>query len=91
MSHWRESAPATPPKDESTVHQFVEGWEHPEWGKVQFANENFVSMITKYPPGAHRCNDMWNCGWEIYVQPEPTWNGTMGDKHYITTYKRRTI
>lgn len=96
MSHWNTGnlAPMSkvkPANPELKVHKFEEGWEHPEWGKVQFANDNFVTMLTPNPPGAHRCNDMWNCGWEIYVQPQKIWNGPDGKKHVLTTYKRRDI
>ena len=85
--------PASTIEEELKVFQFVEDWEHPDWGRCLFANEQFITMLTTYPPGAHRCNDMWKNGWEIYVQPTVyrSKDFNNGSNSYYTTYKRRTL
>jgi hypothetical protein len=79
--------------EEIDVHFFKAGWENEDYGRVFFANDDFVTFMTKYPPGALRCSDMWNMGWEIYVQPLPHYSKDYrgGGDCYITTYKRRTL
>lgn len=50
-------------------------------------------MLTKWPPAALRCADMWSSGWEVYIQPQP-FNSTDyegGGPCFLTTYKRRNL
>lgn len=79
--------------DDIKVFPFEKGYKHEDFGECVFSTPDFVSFVTTYPPAAYRVQQMWDNGWEVYVQPVKYCyrSAENPDKAYITTYKRRTL
>jgi hypothetical protein len=69
------------------------GYKDADLGECIFVTDDFVTFATDYPPAALRSQQMWNNGWEVYVQPVLyTWvSANTPNRGYVTTYKRRTL
>lgn len=51
-------------------------------GKIGFLSKPFITITSAYPPGAVTCRQLYDLGFEIYIQPVKGYS-----QGYTTTYK----
>lgn len=55
-------------------------------GKIEFSSKPFITITSEHPPGAATCSDLYNLGFEVYIQPLKGYF-----EGYVTTYKMRDV